>query len=648
MSDAEYKTNFDKYKDLYLEAKSEKDKLDARIERRLAIYYGTTETLDFTNPNNRGGFSKEPVHPFRKIVFEMIESQVDTSIPLAKVTPFYVEDMFLAASTEEYLNLAIESKGMYDKNDITERESRLHGAVIYQVDWDERAGSSRRQGDFVINVIRFKDFIPQPYIEHEDNLEYAFVKSTTTVRAIKELYGKDVPPDNGTKTSVNLITCWYLNDKGEVSKMVWTEQLEELLIDIDNYYSRKQKVCRECGQPWNSGEKQCEICGSKKSKFIDLPDTFEVPEDLYLFNTDKPNAPSEIYLKKGELVKSYRIKKLPFVIQRNITDPKGGLFGISDADLLEAVQDADNKLVNKMVENVMNGGSIVTIPANTTIENRAKTLKVVRVHDVRQKNLIDVHPIQANSQQDDIMNSRMYEFARQTVGITDSFQGKRDTTAESGKAKEISAMQTAGRLESKYINKLSAYGRLYRKIFEFLLAFSDEPRRIVQPYSNSGVQEATFSKYSFIVKDEVGNNHFLNDDFIFATNGSYALSNKKESLWNSTTQAFMAGTFGNPADPMTIRLYWQLMARYDYPLASKVLQQLEALPTNIPQEILQALSQNPELINELGVMLEAKAQNAQEEAKGNVEATKNALKPKAQKKEENKGPIGPDDAVKEG
>ena len=638
MNDTE---KFIKYIDLFLEAKGYKERnYDYRIERRLAIYYGTDKTVDFSNPNR--AYSNKKVHPFRKVVFEMIESQVDTSIPLAKVTPFYVEDMFLASATEEFLNLAIESKGMYDKNDITERESRLHGAVIYQVDWDERAGSSRRQGDFVINIVRFKDFIPQPYIEDEDDLEYAFVRSTTTVRKVKELYGKEVEADNGSKNSINLITCWYLNDENKVSKMVWTEQRQELLIDYDNYYSRKIKVCADCGTPFNSGEKQCEVCGGKKSKYIDMSDTFELEEDLMLFDTDKPNIQAQPYLAKGTSVKRYNVKKLPFVVQRNITDPKGSLYGLSDADLLEEAQDGVNKLVNKMIENVMNGGSIVTIPNNATIEHRAETLKIVRISDIRQKNLIDVHAIQANTQQDDILNSRLYEFARQTVGITDSFQGKRDTTAESGKAKEISAMQTAGRLESKYINKLSAYGRLYRKIFEFLLAFSDERRRIIQPYTNSAVQEATFSKYGFIVADE--GEPFINDDFIFSTNGSYALSNKKEALWNTTTQAFMGGTFGNPADPLVVRMYWQLMARYDYPLASKVLQQLDSLPSNIPVEILQALSQNPELINELGTMLEAKAQNAEEDGKQNVEATKKAMKPKEGTKEApKKTAIGPED-----
>lgn len=631
---------FVKYLDLFLEAKSYKEtNFDYRIERRLDIYYGTDRTLDFSNPNRT--YSEKRVHPFRKVVFEMIESQVDTSIPLSKVTPFYVDDMLLASSTEEFLNLVIESKNMYDKNDITERESRLHGAVIYQVDWDESAGSSRRQGDFVINVIKFKDFIPQPYIDDEDDLEYVFIRSTTTTRKVKELYGVDVEPDNGTKNSVNLITCWYIDDKNHVSKMVWTEQRQEKLVNHDNYYARKTKVCSECATAWPSGAKACPLCSNTKSKLIDMEDTFTLPEDLYLFNTDRPNMPAEPYLAKGTPVKRYNIKKLPFVVQRNITDPKGSLYGLSDADLLEEAQDGVNKLVNKMIENVMNGGSIVTIPNNTTLEHRAETLKIVRINDIRQKNLIDVHAIQANTQQDDIMNSRLYEFARQTVGITDSFQGKRDTTAESGKAKEISAMQTAGRLESKYINKLSAYGRLYRKIFEFLLSFSDERRRVVQPYNNSAVQEATFSKYAFIVNNN--GDIFLNDDFIFSTNGSYALSNKKEALWNQTTQAFVGGTFGNPADPMVIRIYWQLMARYDYPLASKVLQQLDALPSNIPQEILQALSQNPELINELGTMLQAKAQNAEEDNKVNVENTKKAIKPKAPVAAPERAPIGPED-----
>ena len=63
--------------------------------------------------------------------------------------------------------------------------------------------------------------------------------------------------------------------------------------------------------------------------------------------------------------------------------------------------------------------------------------------------MISAHSLQPAINNDVILLDKTYEHARQTIGITDSYQGRRDTTAVSGKAKEFAASQSAGRLESK-------------------------------------------------------------------------------------------------------------------------------------------------------------------------------------------------------
>lgn len=75
--------------------------------------------------------------------------------------------------------------------------------------------------------------------------------------------------------------------------------------------------------------------------------------------------------------------------------------------------------------------------------------------------------------------AQIYEEARQVIGITDSFQGRKDTTATSGTAKEFSAAQAAGRLESKRVMKDAAYAALFEAMFKFKLAYADEPRPVV-------------------------------------------------------------------------------------------------------------------------------------------------------------------------
>lgn len=616
---------FNKYYDLYTDALAHSTETHDRIARRYEIYYGNKKTLNLTDPR-QGTYSEKDVIPFRKMCFELVESQVDTSIPLAKVTPKFADDALVAHTAEEFLNLEADILNSEDINDVAEREVRIQGTGIYQIDWDETKSNARRHGDLTLKFIYLKDFIPQPFIEDPDDLEYVFIHSTTTVKKVKDMYGKDVMADNGSKNSVELVICWYLNDKGEVSKVIWTRFGLVVLYAMDNYFARKKLVCSKCGEPAKKGQDACPVCGNKGTTYIDK-DYYEVPEDLYALDT--ATGKQQVYLKQGTRVPLYRIKSLPFVLRQNISRAGGGLFGISDVDLLEEAQDGNNKVLGKIANTVMQGGSLITIPANASIDNKAGVLKVVRIQDPRQKSLISVNPIQANVQQDDILQDRLYQIGRQGVGITDAYQGKRDPTAESGKAKEISAMQTAGRLESKYVNKTTAYAKIYQKMFQFLLAFSDEKRRMIKPYGSiSQIEEATFSKVNFIVND--GDEPFFNDDFIFSTNGSYTLSNKKDSLWNATTQQFMAGGFGNPQDPRVVYTYWKIMERYSYPLATKVIQFLDENQTRLPPEIEQALVQNPELLNQLMSVIQAKTNIAQKTAEAEAQKSEEILNPTAQ------------------
>lgn len=60
------------------------------------------------------------------------------------------------------------------------------------------------------------------------------------------------------------------------------------------------------------------------------------------------------------------------------------------------------------------------------------------------KSLIDVYDFSGNLQYELTYLAQVYEEARQIIGITDSFQGRQDTTATSGKAKEFSAAPGGG------------------------------------------------------------------------------------------------------------------------------------------------------------------------------------------------------------
>ena len=126
-----------------------------------------------------------------------------------------------------------------------------------------------------------------------------------------------------------------------------------------------------------------------------------------------------------------------------------------------------------MEENLLKAGSFLIKGVNIPTDDDIKKLLL----DPKPKTeAFKIVTVQANMQQDNIYQEQMYRMGRDSLGITDSFQGKRDTTAESGKAKQVSAAQAAGRLESKRRMKDAAYGELYEIMFKFLLAYCDEQR----------------------------------------------------------------------------------------------------------------------------------------------------------------------------
>ena len=83
----------------------------------------------------------------------------------------------------------------------------------------------------------------------------------------------------------------------------------------------------------------------------------------------------------------------------------------------------------------------------------------------------------------------LYDSAKASSGVTDSYQGKYDASATSGKAKEFAAMQTAGRIESLRIMKAAAFSGLYELVLKYLLAFSDESRRFVKVLPDGSTTE---------------------------------------------------------------------------------------------------------------------------------------------------------------
>jgi len=580
------KERLDKWLMLYTDAKSKRAAIDMRIGRRLELYKGIAQPL---GPD--GLPTKKKAACSRNMCFELIETQINNGIPQPKVTPRDSNNKNLANELETYLQLEMDRLHSEELNDVAERETLIQGTCFYLVGWDETQSTPTTSGELFVKEYPLARVYPQPGVTDFHKLEYIFTEDLVSVKEIKDLYGKDVP-DCGEFIGLNvLITVYYYSKEGYVCRFGWIRDTEIVVFDQEDYELRQIKVCKECGEKLNDNT-ECPLCHSTKYEWVSLEDE-TLTEDLVRGDLDNPEQAPQVLAPAGSTIPYYKIKKLPFVRRVNISNVDS-LYGISDIDLLEENQISMNKIMTKMRENVLKAGSFVTKPAGVNIPNTDETLKPVTLKDPNQVKAFGVFNVQANMQQDNILQETLYQMGRDCLGITDSYQGKRDTTAESGKAKQVSAAQAAGRMESKRRMKDAAYADLYQMMSMFLLAYCDEPRTFTRVKPNGELVEGHFNRYNYI--DGEPGDLYYNDRFMFSVDDASTLATNRTALWQETTNNFVAGTFGNPADPTTLIMYWRMMDGLNYPLAKQVLATLEAQTKQLPQGLQDAIMQNPEIL----------------------------------------------------
>ena len=577
----------DEWKILWTDAVSKKEPLTEKAKRRTELYKGLAQPID----PKTGMQSRKKADCKRNMCFELIETQINNAIPAPKVTPRDPVNADLATEVEGYLQEEMDRLSSEENNDKAERGTLKQGSAFYLVGWDETKSTPTTSGELFVKYIPFKNVFPQPGIADIKDAEYVFIRELVSVKKLKDIYRKEVEECSQFKGMNYLITVYYYSKHGNVSRMGWIENTDQVIFDEVDYELRKVKVCKSCGEEMFNHDK-CPLCGDTHYEYVTQEEEI-LPEDLIAGDPAVPNS-ARVVAKAGTAVPYYKIKQLPFVMRKNISDDED-LYGVSDIDLLESNQISMNKILTKMEENVLKAGSIVTAPVGVNIPNTDETLKVVKVKDPNQMKAFSVQAVQANMQQDNILQEQFYQMGRDSIGITDSYQGKRDTTAESGKAKQVAAAQAAGRMESKRRMKDAAYADLYHLMFKFLLAYCDEPRTYARRKPDGSYEKGKFSRYNFLKQDKDGNLYY-DDRFLFSVDDASTLATNRTAMWQETTNNFVSGTLGNPADPQTLLLYWNIMKGLNYPLAKMAIDSLTQRSQQLPYELQQAILQNPEIL----------------------------------------------------
>jgi predicted nucleic acid-binding Zn-ribbon protein len=410
---------------------------------------------------------------------------------------------------------------------------------------------------------------------------------------------------------VDVISCYYINDDGIVGLFMWCPHSLQVICNEESWQIRKLRTCTVCGEV-NPIAKECGLCGNNRFKFTNAEEEILDEDLLEIYNpyevgeteddNERDHYKSKVFLTAGTKIPFYNVRQLPFV-PRPAVSSMNSIYGISEVKLHLETQDAVNKVLTKAVDKTLKSGAVVTKPAKVKISDTDDTFKILGVRSAEEAAMIQTKQILADTNQDMTIAAILYDAAKASSGITNSFQGQRDTTATSGKAKEFAAAQSAGRIESLRVMKSAAFAGVYELILKYLLAFSDEPRKFIKTLPNGTQEEETWNKYMFLEKDKYGNIYYK-DDFSFNTDVASTLSQNRVMMWQETTDKFVQGALGNPAEMRTLKLYWNIMDSLQYPLAKVALAGIEDGEQHLPEEIETALMQNPQALQAAIAMLQ--------------------------------------------
>ena len=562
----------------------------ARLERNESAYESKLDDMDRRERAYKGsrvldirvaGDRKRKANHVRNLTAEIIEAQVNSSIPQPKVTAKRQKDEKKAKIIEDMLRNELNRMPFEMLNDQQERTVPIQGGGMFLVEWDNTQRSHTTVGELNVSLLHPKQVIPQDgvYSGIED-MDYIILKIPQTKEYIRRRYNvrvkdeseqePDIKSESNVSPADDMVTqyiAYYRNSKGGIGLYSWVNDIE--LEDLDDYQARRVQRCTVCGEakPLEGGK--CPKCGSSKW-------TAEAQEYETLSNPVKRSDGSEIPAAvvdmatlevKPTRIPYYQPNIYPIILQKNVS-LFGEFLGDSDVDKVRDQQNTCNRIESKIVEKLVKSGSYMILPDDASIRADAEDMKVIRPGSAGNAQLISVKDMQGNISQDLTYLAQVYEEARQIIGITDSFQGRRDSTATSGTAKEFAAAQAAGRLESKRVMKDAAYGALFEAMFKFKLAYADEPRPVLARDMNGDTVYEEFNRYDFLEQDKTGE-WYWNDQFLFSCDTTAPLANNREAMWQETRTNLQSGAFGDPTDLQTLILYWTKMEQLHYPGSSE-------------------------------------------------------------------------------
>lgn len=556
------------------------------------------------------------------ITREIIDSKRSVTIPGSKVTPskWSIKGDRNARSIEKLCAQIRNALPFERYNDLCESYTYIDGGSVWLIEWDESIKTHNSVGDVKITVVDPEDFTPQPNVYTVEEMEYCFIRFLTSREELVRRYGisrdaaelAEADPDAlehpDDEDSVTVITCFWRDEEDHVCLFTWSDEL--VLADIDDYYSRRRSVCRVCG-------KREELCTCDAPEICEEPADYEeldrdimIPlgsnrEEIIPRATPLRNDDGSYVMEKGQAplvvageqmvgedglpmmtvtdVKKmgptrlpyYTPKRLPIVVRRNIFK-RNSLFGQSDCAIIRPQQEAVNKINTRIMEKLLRASVMPVLPEDARVspDNTifGQVIRLAPGESASQYGTVDTQVIISQDVQE---RQNQYMIAKRNVGITEAYQGNVDNSATSGRAKQASIAQAAGRLAPHRQQKALAYSEIDRIIFEYYLAYADEPRPIAYRDAFGRLQYESFNRYAFYAYDDETGEWYIDDGYIFAADENGDVEQQRETMWQINLENLRGGALGDPTQLETLLRYWQNQEREHYPHARENVEYFE-------------------------------------------------------------------------
>ena len=563
-----------------------------RMDEREAIYRGR----DSIDALVDGDTIRRTPH-VRNIAAELIEAQVEANVPQPKVTALRREDERLAVLIEDMLRNKLDRLPVEQLNDRMERTVPIQGGGMYILEWDAGRRSRDAEGESVLSVLHPKQLAPQPGVTGDLwDMDDFIIKLPQTKSFIRKRFGVELAGESEAEPGVRaagavsaseeLVTqyvAYYRNQNGGVGMFSWVN--DTVLCDLEDCQARRMLRCEACGAAESAGygtegeSARCPVCGAPMRLYTPAYEELWLPQT----RSDGSVIPgADPVTGEPTRVPWYKPDIYPVILQKSIS-VYGQLLGESDIDKVRDQQNTINRLEKSIIDQLLAAGSYITLPPDPSIRVDTGVAKVIRLKNVTDKGYIGVYDLKCDVEQPLAYLEYVYQEARDIIGITDSYQGRRDTTAESGVAKQFAASQAAGRMQSKRVMKNACWSRIFEAMFKYELAYADEPRPIVGVDAAGNHRDEQWNRWDFLEQDEAGQ-WYWNDRFLFSCDTAAALAVDRSAMWQELQSYYTAGAFGDPSEADTRILFWTKMAELHYPGAAQTRENLIEAKRLMPEQ----------------------------------------------------------------